>query len=334
VTSFDFLAYSDGDRLRGGRGLLMAVALTGLAALLQIVLAPVTQPFPLLFYVPAIGLCALYGGTLAGAAATLATGLCVFRFAWPGPHVHVTASAVVPPFVAYAIVAAVMVLAARGIRNAFRCAQQNYAAAVAQLTAEKERSRSLQHRMTSNMQAVASLLTLQKMKLRSEPASAARILDDARQRVVDMSRINRRLNERDAVGGGISQYLQRLCADIQSSASAHEIVCTTSDDIDIKDPEKLMALSVLVGEAVGNAIKHAFDDNQVGTVTVNLRRTSPASCQLMIKDNGRGLAAHINPSVSGSGGFLIMQAMAVQLGGQLETSPSIQGTTLIARFEL
>jgi two-component sensor histidine kinase len=147
-----------------------------------------------------------------------------------------------------------------------------------------------------------------------------------------MSRISRRLNERDA-SGGIKQYLQLLCADFQSVGSAHEIVCTTSEDIDIQDPDKLMALSVILAEAVGNAVRHAFDDNQVGTVTVNLRRTSPTSCQLIIKDNGRGLAPHINPSVSGSSGFLIMQAMAVQLGGKLETSPSVQGTTLIVRFE-
>jgi two-component sensor histidine kinase len=329
MTGFDFFARPDNAGMRGVRSLLVAVAVTALAALLQLVLKPVVYPFPLLFYLPAVAFVGFYGGAAAGALATLMSALCIFRFAWPGPHAHITAM-IVPPFVAYAIVATSVVFVMRALGDALDRAEEM---AMVQLSVEKERIRALQHRMTSNMQAVASLLTLQKMKLRSDPESAARALDDARQRVVDMSRISRRLSERHASAGGIQQYLQLLCADIQSR-SPHEIVCTTSEDIDIQDPDKLMALSVILTEAIGNAIRHAFEDHQVGTVTVNLRRTSPTSCQLIIKDNGRGLAPHINPPVSGSGGFLIMQAMAVQLGGKLETSPSVLGTTLILRFEL
>jgi two-component system, sensor histidine kinase PdtaS len=330
---FDFLAGADQKGTGGGRGYLVALAATVAATLLQIASAPVLHPFPLLFYLPAISLAALYGGTGPGAFAAVLSALCIFHFAWPGPHARVLSSAVALPFIAYAIVAAIYVLAIHAIRGAFSRLQSQYAAANAQLSAGKERLRLLQHRMTHNMQAVASLLTLQKMKLRSQPGSAARVLDDARQRVVELSRINRRLSERAADGQGIKQYLQLLCADFQSTASSHEIRCTTSDDAEIKDPEKLMALSVLIGEAVGNALKHAFRDNQVGTVSVYLRRTGTTRCQLMVSDNGRGLAHDIDPAVADSSGFLIMQAMAVQLGGKLEASPSEQGTTLIVNFE-
>jgi two-component sensor histidine kinase len=330
MTGFDFFVGPDSEATHRARSLLVAVMVTALAALLQLVLKPVVYPFPLLFYLPAVAYAGFYGGAAAGALATLLSALCIFRFAWPGPHAHIATAMVVPPFVAYAIVATGVVVVMRALGDALDRAEET---AMVQLSVEKERIRALQHRMTSNMQAVASLLTLQKMKLRADPESAARALDGARQRVVDMSRISRRLNERQASIGGTQQYLQLLCADFRSG-SAHEIVCTTSEDIDIQDPDKLMALSIILCEAVGNALKHAFDDNQVGMVTVNLRRTSPAGCQLIIKDNGRGLAPHIDPSVPGSSGFFIMQAMAVQLGGKLETSPSVQGTTLIVRFEL
>ena len=210
--------------------------------------------------------------------------------------------------------------------------RREHAETTAELNSLDGKLRELQHRMTSNMQAVASLLTLEKMKLRWDPG-AVRVLEDARQRVVEMSRISRRLNERFLEGLAIGEYLQLLCADFQSAAASHKIVSFVSDDVDINNPEKLMALSVLIGEAIGNALKHAFPDKHAGTISVTLKRTTPASCLLLIQDDGCGLPRHIDLADPATSGFLIMQAMAVQIGGKLETLPSPQGTTLIVRFD-
>ncbi|MEW6436969.1 MAG: sensor histidine kinase [Pseudomonadota bacterium] len=331
---FDLAGGADEGGPRTIRTYVAALAITAAAILLQIALWRVSYPFPLLFYLPAIGLAALSGGAGPGVLAAVVSAVAIFHFAWPGPHLGAQGSAVVPPFLVYAIVAAAIILAVRTLRKELMRLRTQQAQTMAQLSLEKERLNALQHRMTTNMQAVASLLTLQKMKLRSDPGSAARVLDDARQRVVELSRINRRLSERAADGQGIRQYLQLLCADFQSAALSHEILCTTAGDVDIKDPDKLLALSVLIGEAIGNALKHGFRDNQLGTVVVNLRRTAPARCQLTVADNGRGLPPHIDPAVAGTSGFLIMQAMAVQLGGKVEASPSEQGTTLIVNFQV
>ena len=329
---FDLSGGVDESGPRAIRNDVAALAMTAVAIALQAALWRVSYPFPLLFVLPAIGLAAFYGGVGPGTLTAIVSAVAIFYFAWPGPH-DLHGWAVVPPFLVYALVAAATILALRAVRKELMRLRGQQAQTIAQLSLEKERLNALQHRMTTNMQAVASLLTLQKMKLRSDPGSAARVLDDARQRVVELSQINRRLSERAADGQGIRQYLQLLCADFQSAAMSHEILCTTAGVVDIKDPDKLLALSVLIGEAVGNALKHGFRDNQVGTVVVNLRRTAPARCQLTVADNGRGLPQHIDPAVAGTSGFLIMQAMAVQLGGKLEASPSEQGTTLIVNFE-
>jgi two-component sensor histidine kinase len=330
---FDLSGGAEEGGLRAIRNYAIALAITVTAMVLQLTLWRVFYPFPLLFYLPAIGLAALSGGVGPGVLAAIVSAVAIFHFGWPGPSLGGHGSAVVPSFLGYAIVAAATILTIQAIRKELMRLRAQQAQTLAQLSLEKERLNSLQHRMTTNMQAVASLLTLQKMKLRSDPGSAARVLDDARQRVVELSQINRRLSERAADGQGIRQYLQLLCADFQSAALSHEILCTTAGDVDIKDPDKLLALSVLIGEAVGNALKHGFRDNQAGTVVVNLRRTAPARCQLTVADNGRGLPPHIDPAIAGTSGFLIMQAMTVQLGGKIEASPSEQGTTLIVNFE-
>ncbi len=317
------------------RTYLVALEAVVVARCLQYISWTVLYPFPLLFYFPAVCLAALYGGAGPGALAAILSGLCVFFFAWPGGD-GVHHWAIAEPFAAYAIVTTICIFTFDAVRNAIVELRQQNAVAATQLREADGRIKALRHQMTNNMQAVASLLTLQKMKLKTDPWAAASLLDDARQRVVDMSRISRRLSERAAAAMGFRQYLQLLCADLQYEAvvSSHEIVGTVSDDVDITDAEKLMAVSVLIGEAVSNALKHAFRENQGGTISVEMKRIAADQCQLIVQDNGRGLPEGLDPAAAKTGGFLVMQAMAVQLGGKLEHLPSPQGTTLIVIFEI
>jgi two-component system, sensor histidine kinase PdtaS len=331
----DLLVGTDQKGFGGAPGYLVALGTVAVALCLQYVSWPALHPFPLLFYLPAVCLAALYGGAGPGAFAAVLSGLCIFYFAWPGIE-RVQGWAVAGPFAAYTLVAAACILALNAVRNSIFDLQRQNDEASAQLREADDRLKALGHQMTNNMQAVASLLTLQKMKLRSHPWAAASLLDDARQRVVDMSRITRRLSERTAAAMGFTQYLQLLCADLQAeaAASSHEVIGTVSDDVDITEPEKLMALSVLIGEAVSNALKHAFREHQGGAVHVAMKRIAANQCQLTIQDNGRGLPQDIDPATAKTGGFLVMQAMAVQLGGRLESLPSAQGTAVVVIFEI
>ena len=331
----DLLVGADQKGNGGVRSYLAALGAVAVALCLQYMSWPALHPFPLLFYFPAVCLAALYGGAGSGAVAAVLSGLCIFHFAWPGVQ-GARNWAVAGPFAAYALVAAACILALDAVRNSIFDLQRQNDEASAQLREADDRLRALRHQMTNNMQAVASLLTLQKMKLRSHPWAAASLLDDARQRVVDMSRITRRLSERTAAAISFTQYLQLLCADLQAeaAASSHEVVGTVSDDVDITEPEKLMALSVLIGEAVSNALKHAFREHQGGAVHVAMKRIAANRCQLIVQDNGCGLPQGIDPTTAKTGGFLVMQAMAVQLGGRLENLPSPQGTALIVVFEI
>ncbi len=221
----DILVGTDQKGHGGVRTYLVALAAIVVALCLQHISWTVLHPFPFLLYFPAICLAALYGGAGPGAFAAVLSGLFIFYFAWPGVD-GVRGWAVAGPFAAYALVAAACVLLLSAVRNAiFGLWRQNEEATV-QLHEADNRAKALRHQMTNNMQAVASLLTLQKMKLKTNPWAAASLLDDARQRVVDMSRISRRLSERAAAAMGFRQYLQLLCADLQSEAvvSSHEIV--------------------------------------------------------------------------------------------------------------
>jgi two-component sensor histidine kinase len=330
----DLLVGQDERGFQRARHYLMAFGAIAVALCLQSILAPIQQPFPLLFYVPAICLATLYGGLWPGIFAAGLSALCVLGFASAPALRELHDWRGVAPWVSYTLVWTACILALNAIRDEIvRLRRQNEDTAV-QLQDADVRVQALRHQMANNMQVVASLLTLQKMKLKTDPWAAASLLDDARQRVVDISRISRRLSERATAATGFQQYLQLLCTDLQSSraVSSHEIVSSVSDDFDISDPGKLMALSVLIGEAVNNALKHAFREPRGGMISVALKRIATSTGQLIVQDSGRGLPEGIDIAAAKTGGFLVMRAMTVQLGGTIETPPAPQGTVLVVTF--
>jgi two-component sensor histidine kinase len=84
---------------------------------------------------------------------------------------------------------------------------------------------------------------------------------------------------------------------------------------------KAAVVALIVNELVTNAVKHAFRDRSVGTVSVSLRQTN-GNATLCVTDDGAALAASSNGSTDGIGLSLVAR-LAAQLAGTLsvETEP-------------
>jgi two-component sensor histidine kinase len=78
----------------------------------------------------------------------------------------------------------------------------------------------------------------------------------------------------------------------------------------------------LVNELVTNAIKHAFKDRKSGEVSVTFAEVENGF-RLTVADNGSGFEVEAARKGSGS---RIVEALAQQLKGELEVSPT-NGTT-------
>jgi Domain of unknown function (DUF4118) len=76
----DLLVGTDQKGFGGAPGYLVALGTVAVALCLQYVSWPALHPFPLLFYLPAVCLAALYGGAGPGAFAAVLSGLCIFLF--------------------------------------------------------------------------------------------------------------------------------------------------------------------------------------------------------------------------------------------------------------
>jgi two-component sensor histidine kinase len=191
----------------------------------------------------------------------------------------------------------------------------------------------LQHRVANNMTFVASLLHLQKRRVRDEPGTAADAFDEATRRIEIMSRVHRRLYDPASVERPIGQYFRELCSDLLETTGARNIVCLVDMPATRLDIAKLMTLSLLVTEVVTNSLKHAFTEEQAGTISLDLQRLDPDRLALTIRDNGCGLSEPTDVTqaiLTGRGlGTRIVQGFAAQLGGELEVSGDNGMTTRV-----
>jgi two-component sensor histidine kinase len=175
----------------------------------------------------------------------------------------------------------------------------------------------LQHRVANNMTFVAALLQIKKRTIDSPQASAA--LDEARERLVTMAQIHRRLYDPASLELSVGASLRELCDDLVQAAGVEGVTCSVRvDGVDLDTP-RLVTLSLLVAEVVTNSLKHAFADRGSGQITIDLGPLDDDRAALVIADDGPGFP-DANPHLDGriSLGFGIMQSLAGQLGGALD----------------
>lgn len=182
----------------------------------------------------------------------------------------------------------------------------------------------LQHRVANNMQFVSTLLALQKRRVSGNPKEAARLLEEAQERIETISRIHRQLYDPERETDSLGPYLQGICTDLLAASGARAIVCRVDAVAVSIDLARLTALSLFVVEVTTNAIKHAFEEGRAGRIEVALRHDGPEALVLTVTDDGRGLPADFETANRGLG-WRICNGLARQLKGAL-TYTSARGT--------
>src|SRR5262245_9026448 len=102
-----------------------------------------------------------------------------------------------------------------------------------------------------------------------------------------------------------------------------------SETIEI-DPDRAVAIGIIVNELVMNAVKYAYPDGS-GPIHVELRATCD-DIVLSIADEGVGLDAKTNDPRSTGMGQRIVSAMAAKLEASVDRDPLHAGTRIVVRF--
>jgi two-component sensor histidine kinase len=128
----------------------------------------------------------------------------------------------------------------------------------------------------------------------------------------------------------LNQYLDALLEDLRRSAEGNRMSRLTlkAEPIEI-DPDRAVAIGIIVNELVMNAVKYAYPEGP-GPIHVDLHAEGE-DVLLSIADDGVGLNVKIDPRSTGMG-QRIVTAMASKLGASAERDPAHPGTRIVLRF--
>ncbi|MFH0994179.1 MAG: histidine kinase dimerization/phosphoacceptor domain -containing protein [Pseudomonadota bacterium] len=190
--------------------------------------------------------------------------------------------------------------------------------------AEKEvLLREVHHRVKNNLQIISSLISLQVDSLADERLQG--VLSDVRGRIITMSLVHEKLYQTeglaklsfDEYAGSLLQYIWR------SHGVAEDNVRLNMSFAPLLLPvEKAVHCGLILNELASNAIKHAFPNGSGCEVSVTLDHdpATGAAC-LRVRDNGIGLPADLDWRKSGSLGLRLVQMLAGQMRGTVQTGP-------------
>jgi PAS domain S-box-containing protein len=172
------------------------------------------------------------------------------------------------------------------------------------------------HRAKNSIAMAISMLRLQMARQGNPGVSEA--LENAIQRLDHLARIHEllyRQDSNDVQSVDMAAYLTELCRNFDHLQSPDDLrIELTSDADDITlDVDRAINVALIAGEAITNALKHAFPDKRRGAVRVGLHQEGD-EVLLSIEDNGVGLSA--TPR-AGSMGLRLIEGMARSLNGTL-----------------
>ncbi|MHB8270322.1 sensor histidine kinase [Bradyrhizobium sp.] len=200
----------------------------------------------------------------------------------------------------------------------------------AALAAEREvLLREVNHRVGNSLQIIASLLHLQANSSTQDGVKAA--LTNAMGRVAAVAQVHRRLyTSHDLKSVLLNQYLEALLEDLRRSAEGNKMSRLTlkAEPIEI-DPDRAVAIGIIVNELVMNAVKYAYPDG-AGPIHIVLNAHGD-DLELSIADDGVGLNVKTDPRSTGMG-QRIVTAMAQKLDASVERDPAHAGTRIVLRF--
>ena len=154
--------------------------------------------------------------------------------------------------------------------------------------------REVDHRTKNALQLAVSLLGVQARHV-DEPCRGA--LETAMGRLRRMGAVHALLTYRAADGPDaidFPDYLRRLCREVAEGLSAPEARVRVEVDAEEEamwGPDLVVPLGLIAGEALTNALKHAFPGGREGRVRVELRAVGGGLVRLLVEDDGEGMPA-------------------------------------------
>ena len=175
----------------------------------------------------------------------------------------------------------------------------------------------IHHRVKNNLQIVISLLNAQTEFLENPMALSA--IQASRERMEAIAIIHQKLYQTENNSLiHVRAYIYELVDNLQDCfANARDIRFQLDIADIVLDISQSVPLGLILNEAITNAIKYAYRENERGTVSISLQPTDGERIELKIADNGMGLPPGLDWKISPSLGLQLINLLAQQLKGVL-----------------
>jgi two-component sensor histidine kinase len=194
--------------------------------------------------------------------------------------------------------------------------------------------REVNHRVGNSLQIIAALLHVQSSATKNPEVKNA--LGEANKRVMAVAQVHRRLYTSDDVQSvALDQYLEALAGDLRRSTDSLEkdavdMLSLEAEPV-IVEPDRAVAVGVIVTELVINAQKYAYPNGR-GPIRVGLRKQGTQRACVSVEDDGIGGAGPVGAPSKGLG-QLIVNTMAKKLDAEWSYDEEHQGTRVTLCFD-
>jgi PAS domain S-box-containing protein len=194
--------------------------------------------------------------------------------------------------------------------------------------------REVNHRTKNALQMAVSLLRVQ-ARCSDDPVCRD-TLETAMGRLQRIGEVHGLLTYRGEAPDTIdfTDYLRRLCHELAESLALApgqvQVEVDAEEDV-IWGPDLVVPLGLIVGEALTNAMKHAFPEGREGRVRVELHPKGGGLMALRIEDDGIGMPPKRR---EGSLGLRLIEMFAQQIKGKavMEGRSGGDGTMVVVTF--
>lgn len=300
--------------------------------LLRYKLEEVLPPgFPYLTFFPAVILTGFFAGTRAGVAVAILCGMASWYFFLAPQNSWVLYGPSILALAFYVVIVTTDLVLIHAMRLA-----------LTKLDAERQHSdllalqnktmfHELQHRVSNNLQVIASLLKMQQRNLPEGPARMALETASARLRII--SSIQRQLHNPKRQQTDIGQVLRAVLPEvIESSDASTRVALEFNLEPLVLNGDQATPVALIAVELTSNALEHAVSEEGITTITVSTLIDGETAC-LRIADDGKGLPPDFQPDKARSLGLRVAFQFADQLGGTMDFA-SRNGTVATLSFPL
>jgi len=194
--------------------------------------------------------------------------------------------------------------------------------------------REIHHRVKNNMQVIVSLLRMHAR--RTDDTRLNEVFDDCRTRINAMAHIHEALYESEDLSRiDFNTYLNKLCQNLRQIYAGldNKITLAVKHCNVTLNMDQGVAVGMVISELISNTFKHAFQEDQAGSVSITLSSLNENDIELIIQDDGKGLPDEIDIHNTSSLGLrLAVAAVTRELNGSIEVERGV-GTRFIIHFK-